>query len=213
MAILYKATLVPSKLELMTSWLTSQPWIEGIDATAVSAVGAYRFDDPDGEVGIETYLLKSADGTTIQVPLTYRSAPLDGADSFLVGTTEHSVLGTRWVYDGCGDVVFVRSLASTILEGGHEAPLDVVSDDGLVRRETTTRVQGSGDGATGVRIGGPVTSETRGSATYVRTTELEIALYRVIDEDHVDDHRNTLSGTWPGQSHPVTLASLLTTKR
>jgi len=34
------------------------------------------------------------------VPLTYRGAPLDGAEDALVGTTEHGVLGRRWVYDG-----------------------------------------------------------------------------------------------------------------
>ena len=33
------------------------------------------------------------------VPLTYRGAPLAGGEADLVGTTEHSALGTRWVYD------------------------------------------------------------------------------------------------------------------
>ena len=139
-AILHRATLVPSKLELMASWLPSQSWTDGIDTTEISAVGAYRFDDPDGEVGVETHLLKCADGKTIQVPLTYRAAPLDAAASFLVGTTEHSVLGKRWVYDGCGDITYLMALVSTIVHGGHEAPLDVVTDDGLVRREATTKV-------------------------------------------------------------------------
>ena len=122
MAILHRATLVPSKLELMASWLPSQSWTDGIDTTEMSAVGAYRFDDPDGEVGIETHLLKCADGKTIQVPLTYRAAPLEGAASILVGTTEHSVLGKRWVYDGCGDITYLTALVSTIVRGGHEAP-------------------------------------------------------------------------------------------
>ena len=41
------------------------------------------------------------------VPLTYRAAALEGADGALIGTTEHGVLGRRWVYDGIGDPVLV----------------------------------------------------------------------------------------------------------
>lgn len=56
-------------------------------------VGTYRFDDPDGEVGIETHVLRTADGQVIQVPVTYRDAPLEGAASLLITTTQHSILG------------------------------------------------------------------------------------------------------------------------
>ena len=50
------------------------------------------------------------------------------AESFLIGTTMHSALGKRWVYDGCGDVVYLTALAATILHGGREAALDVLTD-------------------------------------------------------------------------------------
>ncbi len=100
MAMLHQATLTPTKAELIAAWLPGQPWFAG-DAGAVRLVGAYRFDDPAGEVGIESHLVEVG-GRTFHVPLTYRGAPLDGAEAFLVGTMEHSVLGRRWVYDAWG---------------------------------------------------------------------------------------------------------------
>jgi hypothetical protein len=175
----------------------------------MKVVGSYRFDDPDGEVGIETLLLKGPDGPTLQVALTYRAAPLSGAESYLIGTTDHSVLGERWVYDGCGDVVYVTALATTILNGGHEAALDVVTDEGLVRREATTKVTGSGANSTDVRILESITTESLGTETHVTTGEYEIVLYRVVEDIVADDARSTLRGTWPGQESPVVLASLL----
>lgn len=210
MALLYQATLVPSKLELIASWLPAQPWLEDANVTVVNSVGAYRFDDPDGEVGIETHLLETADGRTIQVPVTYRAAPLSNAQPFLIGTTEHSVLGKRWVYDGCGDITYLTALATTILNGGHEAPLDVLTDDGPVRRVATTKVTGSGAQRTDVHILEPLTYENRGSLTYVSSGNIELVLSRVIKDDSVDDSQYSLSGIWVGQSDPVRLASLLT---
>ncbi|MBP0459696.1 maltokinase N-terminal cap-like domain-containing protein, partial [Streptomyces montanisoli] len=44
------------------------------------------------------------------VPVTYRSAPLDGASHALIGTCEHGVLGLRHVYDGVHDPVLVEQL-------------------------------------------------------------------------------------------------------
>src|SRR3954454_19487561 len=102
MAIVFpNATLTPSKRELMDAWLPTRSWFDGdLDR---KPVGSFRFDDPDGEVGIEFFLLGGTGGPTVLVPMTYRAAPLDDAEEHLIGTTEHSVLGSRWVYDGCGD--------------------------------------------------------------------------------------------------------------
>ena len=62
MALLHGgASLVPSKLELLAAWLPSRPWFTG-DASALEAVGSYRFDDPDGEVGMETHLVRAGEG-------------------------------------------------------------------------------------------------------------------------------------------------------
>ncbi|MCC2592074.1 hypothetical protein LKO27_01345 [Tessaracoccus sp. OS52] len=108
------ATLTPTKLELLTAWLPSQVWFTG-DATAIEQEGRFRFVDPDGEVGIETILARSGDDL-LQVPLTYRAAPLEDADDALVGTLEHSELGTRYVYDAMSDPVYLAELERVIRE-------------------------------------------------------------------------------------------------
>ena len=63
MAIIYDAVLNPSKQDLLAAWLPNQPWFRelGADAADLEHLGAFRFDDPAGEVGMETHLL-SADG-------------------------------------------------------------------------------------------------------------------------------------------------------
>lgn len=50
----------PSKLELLAGWLPNQPWLDR-DAGDLRRVAAYRFVDPDGEVGTETLLVASGD--------------------------------------------------------------------------------------------------------------------------------------------------------
>ncbi|MDQ1651477.1 MAG: hypothetical protein QOI35_677, partial [Cryptosporangiaceae bacterium] len=102
MAVLHRAELKPTKLELLAAWLPGRRWFDG-PAAAIERVSSFRFDDPAGAVGIETILVRAGDRPVYQVPLTYRDAPLAGADRWLLGTTDHSVLGQRWVYDGCGD--------------------------------------------------------------------------------------------------------------
>lgn len=114
-----EATLTPTKLELVAAWLPSQPWFEG-DATTARVVGSFRFVDPDGEVGIETLFVKVGE-VTYHVPLTYRGDPLPEAESYLVGTMDHSLLGKRWVYDATGDPVYGVELVRVIREGDTEA--------------------------------------------------------------------------------------------
>src|ERR1700744_796015 len=98
------ATLEPGKQDLLESWLPSRPWAGA--TTSVRKVGEYRFDDPLGEVGVETLVWRTGDGGLLQVRFSYRAEPLAGAEDHLIGTTEHSALGTRWVYDGCADPVW-----------------------------------------------------------------------------------------------------------
>lgn len=113
------ASLVPSKVELVTGWIEGQRWFAGKGRTPLlRRVGGFRLEDPDGAVGMETLLLlDEAEPTPVlyQVPLTYRGEPLAGKDAALVGTMEHSVLGTRWVYDAPHDPVYARALVETIL--------------------------------------------------------------------------------------------------
>jgi hypothetical protein len=50
--------------------------------------------------------------TTYQVPMTYRARALPGADGALIGTSEHGVLGHRWIYDGARDPVLMAQLTA-----------------------------------------------------------------------------------------------------
>ncbi|MEV0228258.1 1,4-alpha-glucan branching protein [Nonomuraea sp. NPDC050786] len=118
MAVIHHTTLKPTKLELLTSWLPSRPWyVGGAGAPALAKAGGFRLDDPQGEVGIEFMVVtdtSGADPASYLVPLTYRGAPLDGAEHALVGTMEHGVLGQRWAYDGCHDPVLVAQLLALV---------------------------------------------------------------------------------------------------
>ncbi|MFE9174131.1 1,4-alpha-glucan branching protein [Streptomyces kebangsaanensis] len=131
MAVIHRTTLEPTKLELLASWLPSRPWYQGgADAPRPAKAGGFRLDDPRGEVGIEFMIVNDASGprpVTYLVPLTYRGAPLDGADSALVGTAEHGVLGRRWIYDGCQDPVLIAQLAA-LVEGRARAQAQSTSD-------------------------------------------------------------------------------------
>jgi Maltokinase N-terminal cap domain len=118
MAEIHNTTLAPTKLELLTTWLPERPWYRpGGRSAELSRAGGFRLDDPVGTVGIEVMAVTDTCGdqpVTYNVPLTYRGSPLAGADGALVGTTEHGVLGTRWVYDAVHDPVFVAQLIDLI---------------------------------------------------------------------------------------------------
>jgi hypothetical protein len=130
-AIIHRTTLTPSKLELLSSWLPSRPWYRGSgeDPQLVKA-GGFRLDDPAGEVGIEFMVALHGDGeqvTAYHVPMTYRGSPLADAEDALIGTTEHGVLGRRWVYDATRDPVFVAQLAA-LVTGKAEPQAQSVND-------------------------------------------------------------------------------------
>ncbi|MFF9810547.1 1,4-alpha-glucan branching protein [Streptomyces coeruleorubidus] len=131
MAVIHNTSLEPTKLELLTSWLPSRPWYRGGTAEPeLTKAGGFRLDDPQGEVGMEFIVAADASGpdpTTYLVPLTYRGAPLDGAEHALVGTMEHGVLGRRWAYDGCHDPVLLGQLAA-LIEGRAQAQDQNISD-------------------------------------------------------------------------------------
>lgn len=185
MAILHgDAEITPTKPELLATWLPTQPWFTG-DASALQPVGAYRFDDPDGEVGMETHLVRVGDGPIFQVPWTYRGAPLEGAGSFLVGTMDHTLLGPRWIYDAIGDPVYQAVMATTIFTGGSQAELVREFDDGRTEiAEPTVRVKGSGTGSD------------------VPAADLEVV--RVLDGS-AQQGDEVLTGTWAGAAEPVVL--------
>ncbi|MEU0839423.1 1,4-alpha-glucan branching protein [Streptomyces sp. NPDC005962] len=131
MSVIHKTTMAPTKLELLTPWLPAQPWYRGAGhAPELSRVGGFRLDDPAGEVGIEFVVLGDASGERpvwYHVPLSYRGAPLAGAEQALIGTSEHGVLGQRWIYDGTHDPVLVAQLLA-LLQGRAEAQMQSESD-------------------------------------------------------------------------------------
>jgi len=145
MATIHHTTVTPGKLELLEAWLPAQRWCANKGRTPrLRKLGGYRLDDPAGEVGIEVQVVVDEAGPTpvvYQVPVTYRSAPLPGAESALIGEAEHGVLGHRWFYDACHDPVFVATLLG-LVEGRVEAQHQDVSDR-------------SDDTVVGVHVSGP----------------------------------------------------------
>ncbi|WP_336660698.1 CG0192-related protein [Leucobacter sp. USHLN153] len=200
MSIIHRTTLSPSKYELLAAWLPKQPWFTG-DATALAPIGAYRFDDPEGEVGLEGHVFRAGDETVYHVPLSYRGAPLEGGEEFEVGTMEHGVLGTRWAYDAVGDPVFRAVLAGAVLHG--EAGSREFTEDAegnQAERDPSVHVRGSGDGDAPVPELAAVRVLTEGSATIAETEFALLAVHRVVAVDAGEDPAGTLSlrGEWPG---------------
>jgi hypothetical protein len=117
MGIFHRAVIVPTKEEVLAQWLPTQAW--GAPAEQMQVIGSYRLDDPNGRVGMEVFLVTAGDAV-LQVPLTYRDEPLDGAEAALLVEMEHSVLGTRWVYDGLADPLFLTVLAAAAMTGQGE---------------------------------------------------------------------------------------------
>lgn len=204
MAVHVPATIVPGKLELLQAWVPDQPWLDGADASVLTQLGSYRFDDPDGEVGMETHLLSTPDGTVLQVPLTYRGEPQGAGGAALVTTMTHTALGDRWIYDGCTDPVYVAALATAILTGGREADLFMSTDVGLVLQPSATHVRGNGSSSPGVPPPEDLVVTHDGSTTQMRG-RLVVTLLRTPADS---TGAATLTGTWPGQATPLLLATL-----
>ena len=227
MAHLHRAGMSPSKIDLLDAWVPTQPWFEGpprsegADDEGLRSVAAFRFDDPAGEVGVETIIVATADGVQLQVPVTYRDAPLAGADAHLVGTTEHSVLGTRWVYDGTADPVWAAALATAVLTGGTQAEAWFEVDGERQVREPNSTVVGSGSPGTPVPDVDRLTVDQVEGRTVVTGAAVRIVVARVLGRHdagalastggHSGDHGvEVLTGTWTGHDQPETLAVVLT---
>ena len=131
MAIIHDTTMNPDKLELLATWLPAQSWYLGGRRTpALAKAGGFRLDDPRGEVGIEFMIVTDGPGTrspAYQVPMTYRAEALAAADRALIGTSEHGVLGHRWIYDGTRDPVLMAQLVA-LLQGTAEPQAQNVSN-------------------------------------------------------------------------------------
>ncbi|MGZ4445904.1 MAG: CG0192-related protein [Nocardioides sp.] len=215
MALLHRATMDPTKRDLAAAWLRTRAWCHDAD---VEPLVAYRFDDPAGEVGVEAVLLRASDGTVFQLPLTYRGAPLEGAEEHLVGTTAHSVLGQRWVYDGCADPVWASTFATAVLTGGREAEQYFEVDGRREVREPAMTVVGSGSPGADVPDTGVPRPHDEGRTTVVEAGPLTLLVARVVG-DPIDvaagaapGDWGTLSGAWAG-TEPVVLGGVRRTTR
>ena len=131
MAVVHSSsTIRPTKRELLAAELGG----------AVEVLGSYRFDDPDGEVGVEAFVVRRGEQLR-HVVLTYRGAPLETAGARLVSTMEHSELGPRWVYDGTTDPVALGCFRRAVLGEQDEAVLELWEDGRLVgTAEPTVRL-------------------------------------------------------------------------
>lgn len=209
MALIHRANLNPTKLELLAGWLPRRRWYQGPAAPQLTRVAAFRFDDPAGEVGIETLLVSAGGESVLQVPLSYRGTPLPDRDAWLIGTAEHSVLGTRWIYDACVDPVYIAALAGAVLAGTGQAEELVEIDGRLERREPSMGIA-STVGTTGAApvidpLGGGVDGE---DVTSIVTAPAFLSVIRRLDPTgSIPPARiPALTGTWSGQPSPVVLA-------
>jgi hypothetical protein len=145
MAVVHNTTMNPTKLALLAAWLPGQPWYTGTGRTPdLGRAGGFRLDDPHGEVGIEFMAVTDQSGdraASYLVPMTYRANAIDELASALIGTSEHGVLGRRWIYDGAADPVLVAELVA-LIQGEVRAQAQSVSNtpDTTV---TSTPVSGS----------------------------------------------------------------------
>ena len=194
-AEIHDAVLTPGKMDLLGLWLPTQSWF---GSEPPQELARCRFVDPDGEVGIEMYLVRAGD-RIYHVPLTYRGAPLDRAEAFLVGTTEHSVLGTRYVYDAVGDPVYALELARTIVDADHES--------GQSRGAPTLHVLGSGASSLGQVQPGPTSGDRIMLIGTSCSYELEI-IREVAPTMPGDGALGTLVGRWEGSGGDAVLAVL-----
>lgn len=167
MAVLHRAEISPSKLEVATAWLDDQPWGR---TGAVELIGGYRFDDPDGEVGVEALIARRGD-LIAQVPLTYRGAPLDGAEDHLITTMEHSALGRRWIYDATHDPVAQACFARALAGEQQQAAVELHHLDGSVEQiDPAVKVHLAGEPSHGsVVLSGDLRSPVDGAARLVAT--------------------------------------------
>lgn len=118
--------------QLLHRWMPQQRWYPAKGrGVGLRDLGAYRWptSEPDVEVVTHVVGLDSGDRLdVVQVPLSYRPAPLDGAEAALVGVLE-TPDGPRHVSDATHDPVFVRALLGALAQdpGAEPVPVDAAS--------------------------------------------------------------------------------------
>jgi hypothetical protein len=203
-ALFHLARIVPTKAELIAAWAPTQRWGSPVDAH-LDVIGSYRFDDPDGRVGMETFLVAAGD-LILQVPLTYRDEPLEGADDALIVEMDHSVLGTRWVYDGLRDPHFVVMLAAVTMTGQGEALGMAVYDGRWYIAPSNVRISGGGWSEERVPVDRFTIENEDTTSVTLGNDRFELIVFR----RPVPGPRPPigLTATWIGQPDPIVLAEV-----
>ena len=205
MALIHDAELRPGKMELISGWLPGAAWFPANEPVQVSKLGSFRFDDPEGAVGIET-LVVAAGPHTVQVPLTYRDAPLEGADRFLITEMDHSVLGRRWVYDGAGDPVYAAALEAALFSRQGQAAQYTERDGVRELLPESMRIFSSGmpDGAE--LVDAPASEPEDWAVSVMEQNGWDLSVVRLLDLDGRTAPDPSLQATWADQDIPVVLA-------
>ena len=127
-----RPTLTPALSGLLGSWLPRQRWFPVKSAEfSFEPAGALRLagggragglagGGAEFEVLLVAVSYPTADGSrtdVVQVPLSFRAAPLAGAETALIGETTGGGDGARWVYDGVHDPAFVEAWLDLIRDG------------------------------------------------------------------------------------------------
>jgi hypothetical protein len=204
MARFHRATITPTKTDLIADWAPTQPWGPRTDVS-IEVIGSFRFDDPDGRVGMEDHLVATPDGL-LQVPLTYRDEPLAGAEAALITEMQHSALGTRWVYDGLRDPMFVVMLAGVAMTGQGEALGMALYDGRWYIAPTNVRIHGGGWSQERVPVDGFELQSDDASASVLRNDRFELTMFRRPTSG--PEPAIGLTATWEGQPEPVVLAEV-----
>jgi hypothetical protein len=204
MALFHRATVTPTKAELMAEWAPTQPWGPSSN-DPLEVIGSFRIDDPEGRVGMENHLV-AAGAALLQVPLTYRDEPLDGAEEALITEMEHSVLGTRWVYDGLRDPRFVIMLAAVTMTGQGEAIGMALYKDRWYASPTNVRIRGGGWTQGPVPVDGFELESDTATASVLRNDRFDLTVFR----RPVPGPRPPigLTATWDGGADAVVLAEV-----
>jgi hypothetical protein len=182
MSIIYEAQLTPSKLDAAREWIVRQDWFDG-DAPSLERVAALRWEDPAGEVGVETLILVDSNGSFFAAPFTYRGAEFPAAT--LVTTMDHSVLGDRWVYEGPSDPVFLACALDAVRTGEAQSELEVHDGETVTKGEHTVDAEVVGEG----------------------TDAADVVVNYTLDP--AVDAEAGVRGTWAGQDSPVFLVSVV----
>ncbi len=209
MALFHRATVTPSKAEFLAQWVPTRPW-GPTPGTDLEVIGSFRVDDPEGRVGMEVHLVR-AGALLLQVPMTYRDEPLAGADDALIGEMQHSVLGTRWVYDGLRDPQFVMVFAGVTMTGQGEALGMVAVDGRWFVAPSAVRIHGGGWTQERVPIDGFVLERDDADGAVLRNDRFELVVHRRPQPGARP--AIGLTATWDGATAPVVLAEVRDQRR